>query len=148
MNRTNLVFAAFALLVIGAAVQATPRPVLPAQWPPAARDMVTINADFTLPPNGLSTAIYTVPADRYLVITEPLIIGNATTNTAIVEDFGGAITIRRQFVDHPSQFLNHSSAAAGIGTVFRPGSQVRLQVYDFMFNSTQRVTLLGYLTPE
>lgn len=113
-------------------------------WPPRPQDIVNIDTlvqTTTWPP----TVVYSVPANRYLVITDIVSAMSVSGSTAdLIEDFVTSINVKLD-----AQFLVMGSSSPGrvykptLGLVFSPGSNVA-----FFSNGGPagfRVNITGYL---
>ena len=151
------------LSTVEAQIIIDPEPICPCCWPPVPRDIVNVDSDQTSPivvPDGGVTpaSIYTVPAGKHLVVTNfevrirPSIMGvypfAQNTPLQLVEDLGGAITVKRGAVftgNHNGAFPGPNTGissnlvspngangyrTSGVGLVFAPGSNLRLAIRD------------------
>jgi hypothetical protein len=86
------------------------------EWPPIdPSDMFDTTGTALLTDSGQTYTIYSVPSDRWLVLTQSIITGS---HFALLEDFGGTQS------EKPTIFLPGGQL---VGIVFHPGSSVVLR---------------------
>src|SRR5262245_49910546 len=99
-------------------------------------DIVHIEGDLALSA-GDSAAVYTVPAGRWLVLTDVEFFWQIGGTPSLAEKLGFTITTKRE------RFLNQAFHSR-TGLAFRPGSQV--QVREISFNALSvSYAMTGYL---
>jgi hypothetical protein len=135
-----LVAACIALPVasrLTSATQGPPPPVRPV-WPPHASNIFNLDSASAAAPSGgitsgagSSTVLYTVPSDRYLVLTDAEITANNSgpTEVSLVEDLGGVVTIKRgpSWNQQASTYQPVQGLHSSVGLTFAPGSQIALR---------------------
>lgn len=153
---TTLIALIALVLSAGFAMFASAQPAAaPARgFPPHPSNIVSICGSSSGIGPMSTKLLYTVPADRWLVLTDTRAItqnGGNERNLELVEDAQGTLTVKRAFCDAaitiPSvtgTWNAPTSAAAGIGPSFAPGSQVVARNYSTTFFEF-RYELIGYL---
>ena len=123
-----------------------------AQWPPRAEDIVSINNEdvsgqipgpISVPGVGQSVAVYQVPADKWLVITNYAMNSTCCDPAWIVERHGGTVTSKIDVQD----WAANASDKAPLGWTFRPGSTVEILAAQGGVNNLS-FSLLGYLRKD
>lgn len=126
--------AAIPLLAVGSPFSSVSDKQSP--WPPRPENIVTWDSFevepqggvITIPGNGGTVPIYTVPSDKFLVLTRFWKANNSTSLVDLLENLGGSITVK-----HGGNWLAIQTSGDPIGTVFQPGSTLVLRNRD---NST------------
>ncbi|MBK8978862.1 MAG: hypothetical protein IPM29_23420 [Planctomycetes bacterium] len=138
----------------GQVTLATPQPIYTpsVDWPPPANTIVNLVVE-QIPQNAWTT-IYTVPPDRWFVLTEAFADGSAATQIpSFGELFGGTTTLKVRpwaYVPHhnvytttqPIRWCNEFRTDTGV--VFQPGSQVQVMHTGPGFAV---VAMNGYVVP-
>jgi hypothetical protein len=116
------------------APQGPPPPVRPV-WPPHASNILNLDSTSVANPNGYvslnpgtSVMVYTVPSDRYLVLTDFEITEIGANMISLFEDANGSTTVKRGFYFNqrlPQTALQPYHSAVGL--TFAPGSSVVLR---------------------
>lgn len=126
-------------------------------WPPPARDLFSFGVSgIAVPHNGQPVAIYTVPSDKYLVVTRMRFTsgeGPSSFNSNIPIHIYGSHGIQfagqHQFLD-PLNQSDHQlmGQADGLGLSFEPGTVISLLGDHSGPIMNVSVTLIGYFRDE
>ena len=106
-------------------------------WPPAPEDLVYVTETLGVPAGG-EALVYTVPPDRFLVLTDLLFL--SSTDAQLVRRVGAVDTLITRGLS--SEAGRYSSA---VGIAIPPGSELILQNMHPNFAFTLNITLTGYL---
>lgn len=119
---------------VSPAPQGPPPPTRPA-WPPRASNIFNLDSTSVANPNGYvslnpgtSVVVYTVPNDRYLVLTDVEISDIGPMMISLFEDANGSTTVKRGFFFN--RMLTQTAVQpyhSAVGLTFAPGSSVVLR---------------------
>jgi hypothetical protein len=132
MQHPRLILGMVVGLLVGSAIvmaSVAPAPqvsALKVAWPPRPEEIVNVHwGNLGLPqvPVGTPAVVYSVPADRWLVITQASV--RAGCDMDLCEDLGGSLTVKRRYPATSNPFLEVDPSNAGpLGWAFKPGSNV------------------------